>query len=64
MEPMDPQAQMNLALLLARQGNAPEARKQAELALSLLAPDQRKAQGKFFEETLDAYSKPPNGPSP
>ncbi|MDR3385469.1 MAG: tetratricopeptide repeat protein [Rudaea sp.] len=64
MEPLDPQAQMNLALLLARQGRTLEARRQLELALSLLAPDQRDARRRVFEQILDGVSHPPDKPMP
>jgi len=52
MGPLDPKAQMSLALLLARQGRMLEARKQAELALSLFAPDERDEEHRQFEYVL------------
>ena len=52
MDPLNSQAQMNLALFFARQGRSSEARKQAELALSLVAPDEREEEHKLFEQTL------------
>ena len=64
MEPLDPQAHMNLALLLARQGNTPGARQEVELALKLFAPDQRDLQRTLFEQVLDASSHPADTPSP
>jgi Flp pilus assembly protein TadD len=58
MEPLDPQAQMNLASLLARQGKVDEARKRAQLALALFAPDQRAEKRRQFEGILAASGAP------
>lgn len=58
MEPLDPLAQMNLALLLARQGRAQEANRQMDLTIGLFAPDERDARRKQFERTLSAAGLP------
>jgi tetratricopeptide (TPR) repeat protein len=60
LEPMDPDARLNLALLLARQRRAPEARLAFAQALALLAPDELTAAQRFFEQTLaHAEAAPP-----
>lgn len=52
LEPMDPDARVNLALLLARQKRGPQARQAFAQALPLLAPDERAAAQRYFEQTL------------
>jgi tetratricopeptide (TPR) repeat protein len=52
LEPMDPDARMNLALLLARQQRTPEAQQAFAQALPLFAPDERPAAQRYFEQTL------------
>lgn len=54
LEPLDPRSQMALALLLAREGKVDEARRQAAIAVPLLAPDEREAGRSAFESTLQA----------
>ncbi len=54
MQPLDPQAQMNLALLMAREGRVGEARRQAEKAIALFAPPERPYRRQEFEHTLSA----------
>jgi tetratricopeptide (TPR) repeat protein len=54
MGPLDALVRMNLALLLARQGKVQEAHEQANVGLSLLAPDKRAEMQKAFEAALAA----------
>jgi len=53
-EPLDPVARMNLALVQARYGAVAEARANMEMALTLFAPDQREQQRQEFERILAA----------
>jgi len=58
-EPLDPMARMDLALLLARHGDVPAARRHMEMALQLFAPDQRAHYGEIFERVAaSAAAKP------
>jgi len=57
-EPLDPMARMDLALLQARQGYTAEARRNMDMALTLFSPDQRARQQQEFERILEA-SRPP-----
>ena len=57
-DPLSPDARMSLAFLQARQGKAEEARKTAEAALSLSAPDERPARRREFEQVLAASTEP------
>jgi len=54
-DPLDPAPHMKLALLLARAGNLSEARRAADTALSLSAPDQRQEFLKAFGEYLPGH---------
>jgi hypothetical protein len=66
-EPYDPQAHTNLALLLARQGRAQDARMEADAADALYAPDERGQRRREFEQILaSAHKTPaqPENPSP
>ncbi|MBS0571264.1 MAG: hypothetical protein JSS28_11685 [Proteobacteria bacterium] len=54
MEPMDPEARMNLALLYARHGRAAQARQAYALAIPLFAPAGRPAQERYFQQVLAA----------
>jgi len=49
-EPLDPLARMDLALLLARQGQVEAARATMDAALELFAPDQRERRRQEFEK--------------
>lgn len=53
-EPLDPMARMNLALLLARHGYPDAARQQMEAALPLFSPDQRQRRREEFERVFAA----------
>jgi Flp pilus assembly protein TadD len=58
MDPLDPKSHMALAMFLARQGSATEARTALNEALPLLSPDMREVSRQFFEITLAAATKP------
>jgi tetratricopeptide (TPR) repeat protein len=62
LEPMDPDARLNLALLLARQRRTPEALQVFAQTLPLLAPDERPAAQRFFEQTLAHAATAPPAP--
>lgn len=66
LEPFDPGAQMNLALLLARQSRVPEARAAFDKALALFAPEERSQRIVVFERTLAAAASraPAAAPQP
>ena len=64
MDPLDPKSHMALALFLARQGNATEARVALNESLPLLSPDMREVSRQFFEITLAAATKPAQQPPP
>lgn len=59
MDPKDPQAQMNLALLLASERKFPEAHSAMEKALLLFAPDEREKRWKIFEHAVAAVAPQP-----
>jgi len=60
LEPMDPNARMNLALLLAHQRRTPEAQLAFTRALPMFAPGERPAAQRYFERTLaHAAAAPP-----
>jgi len=61
-EPTDPLAHMNLALLLARQGQTPEAREAFAEAEALFAPEERGQRREEFERTVVA-SRPASNSS-
>jgi tetratricopeptide (TPR) repeat protein len=52
-EPLDPMARMDLALLQARQGYPVEARKNMDMAITLFAPEQRVRRLQEFEHVLE-----------
>ena len=52
MDPLSPEAYMNLALLLAREGELEQARKMEKIALSLSAADARATRRKEFDRVL------------
>jgi Tfp pilus assembly protein PilF len=54
LDPLSPDAHMSLAFLQARRGRTGEARKTAETALSLCAPDERAKRREEFERVLSA----------
>jgi len=54
MDPLEPEAHMRLALLLARGSRVPEAREAMTQALALYMPQQREARRKEFEAALAA----------
>jgi tetratricopeptide (TPR) repeat protein len=56
LDPFNAQAQMSLALMLARQSDEPAARKALNDALPLFSPSERENQRKLFELTLLASS--------
>jgi len=62
MEPLEPQARMVFAMMLARAGQTAEARKLADTALSLFAPDIRAERQRQFESVLavSASRTPPS----
>jgi hypothetical protein len=67
MDPLDPLARMDLALLLARQGKTEDARSVMNAALPLFAPDLRAQRLKQFEAVLDsspAATTPESVPPP
>lgn len=70
LEPFDPEAQMTLALLLAREKRESEARAACAQALALFVPEERERRRQVFERTLAAASQagpdspPPGGPDP
>ena len=51
-DPLNPNAQMNLAMLFAKEGRTMEARNQGEAALPLFAPDKRESRRRIFEEAM------------
>jgi len=57
-EPLDPMARMDLALLQARQGYSAEARRNMDMALTLFSSDQRAQRQQEFERVVEA-SRPP-----
>jgi len=57
-DPLDPRPQMNLAYLLLRKGEALEARRTAEAALALFAPEERDARRQTFEQAASAGQQP------
>jgi len=57
LEPLDPMARLDLALLEARQG-LPDARKNMEIALSLFTPDQRRRHRAEFEKVVAKSAEP------
>lgn len=59
MEPLDPQAQMNLATVLIRQGKLQQARSAMEHALYLYAPDEREQRRRAFEQAVETSAKIP-----
>jgi tetratricopeptide (TPR) repeat protein len=60
LEPLDPAARMSLAILLARHGNAAEARAEGQRALDLYAPDERPAQEQRLRQAfVSATDTPP-----
>jgi hypothetical protein len=61
LDPLSPDARMSLAFLQARQGQVDEARKTAEAALSLSAPDERTGRRREFERVLAASTADPRG---
>src|SRR5262249_39606084 len=56
LEPFDPQARMNLALMLARQGRGTQAQEEFAAALSLFAVDEREVRRREFEQAMRATS--------
>ena len=52
LDPLSPEAYMNLALLQARQGELDHARITEQLALSLSAPDMRELRRKEFDRAI------------
>jgi len=52
-EPLDPMARMDLALLQARQGYPVEARNNMDVAITLFAPEQRARREKEFAHVLE-----------
>jgi len=58
----DPRARFFLALTLAKQGRIAQARRQADIAIALFAPDERTARRREFERALSA--KPAIQPHP
>jgi tetratricopeptide (TPR) repeat protein len=57
LEPLDPMARLDLALLEARQG-LPDARKNMEIAQSLFTPDQRRRHRAEFEKVVAESAEP------
>jgi tetratricopeptide (TPR) repeat protein len=57
MEPFDPLAQMDLALLLVRKGEIQRGHSEMQRALSLFAPDEREGRRRAFEAALSARDK-------
>jgi hypothetical protein len=55
--PSSPDARMSLAYLLAEEGRIDEARRTADAALALSAPDERQSRRRDFEEALTAASQ-------
>ena len=51
-DPLDPNAQMALAMLFAKEGRTTEARNQGEAALALFAPDERDSRRRIFEQAM------------
>ncbi|MHB8447351.1 MAG: tetratricopeptide repeat protein [Rudaea sp.] len=52
LDPLSPEAYMNLALLQVRQGELDQARKTEQLAVSLSAPDMRESRRKEFDRAI------------
>jgi tetratricopeptide (TPR) repeat protein len=59
MDPLDPVPQITLAMLLAREGHTLEARKAADIALAMFAPDERERRRTAFEQALASASTAP-----
>jgi tetratricopeptide (TPR) repeat protein len=56
-DPFGPQAQMSLALVLARRGKLAEARSAADKALELFPPDQRQIKRRQFERVAGSLTE-------
>jgi thioredoxin-like negative regulator of GroEL len=55
-DPLEPIAQMDLAVVLLRRGKVDEAHRVADFALSLFAPDSRETQRHMFDQALRSTS--------